>query len=165
MSCRYKSFFICKGNILASPDSLPSRTDSDHSHNSRNQNICFRHTCKLQKPIHSSYNLYIHILKAYSQILRRIFIPYRNQSWMKLSGLFFQHFYISPGADSQHFNITISSYHIQCLGADRSCRAQNCNFLHVNILSNVIGDKERFPSDSFRFIQIKFPEPALPENK
>ena len=61
MTCCYQCFFVCKGNVLARLDSLHCRTDSNHSHNSGNQNICLRHTCKLQKSLHTRHNFYIHI--------------------------------------------------------------------------------------------------------
>ena len=118
MTCCYQCFFVCKGNVLARLDSLHCRTDSNHSHNSGNQNVCLGHTRKLQKSLHTRHNFYIHIRKTDCQVLCRIFIPHCNQLRMKLSCLFFQHFHISSCTDSQHLYIAVSSHYIQGLCTD-----------------------------------------------
>ena len=120
MTCCHQCFFICQCNVLACKDCFHGRSDSDHSHDSCDQNIRFLHSRKFDQTAHLAYDLYIQILYSHRQISGCFFFPDRYQFRMKFTNLFLQHFHIASCRKADYFQVCVCTYHIQRLCSDRA---------------------------------------------
>ena len=62
VSCGYQSLFICQRNVFSRFHGCNGRTDTNHTDDSRYQNLRCRVCCHFQKSIHTGYDFYRKIL-------------------------------------------------------------------------------------------------------
>ena len=112
VSGSHQGLFIGQSNIFSGTDSLNSRPNTDHSHNSCYQDFCLLHNCYLDQALHAPCNFTARIFHPDFQLFCQNRVPYCSKSWPKGTDLFFQQINISSGSQAHHLKVFILTYNI-----------------------------------------------------
>ena len=139
VTCRDAGLLVGQSDIFSGFDSSDSGSDTDHTHDSCDNDICLRNPAHLNKAFHTADNTDFRIRESGLQYGCRMLIIHGNQLHTEFPRLFFRQVNAAStcyGNSTHHFRMHTD--YIQRLGPYRSCRPENCYILHQIVISSFV---------------------------